>query len=106
MERREDKGERTTYIFFHNKQKTEKAIKVPFFLLFCFHNNIILILAILCSELGKLHKQLVIGRILTEDEFWATRKVDDFRTEFLNLTVFIIYSQNIVASAFFMCSLS
>lgn len=26
------------------------------------------------SELGKLHKQLVIGRILTEDEFWATRK--------------------------------
>ncbi|XP_057525775.1 general transcription and DNA repair factor IIH subunit TFB1-1-like [Amaranthus tricolor] len=26
------------------------------------------------SELGKLHKQLVFGRILTEDEFWATRK--------------------------------
>ncbi|KNA18044.1 hypothetical protein SOVF_074410 isoform B [Spinacia oleracea] len=26
------------------------------------------------SELMKLHKQLVIGGILTEDEFWATRK--------------------------------
>ncbi|XP_021724624.1 probable RNA polymerase II transcription factor B subunit 1-1 [Chenopodium quinoa] len=26
------------------------------------------------SELMKLHKQLVIGKILTEDEFWATRK--------------------------------
>ena len=35
------------------------------------------------SELGKLHKQLVFGRILTEDEFWATRKVDILPTGLL-----------------------
>ncbi|RZS02829.1 hypothetical protein BHM03_00032917 [Ensete ventricosum] len=28
------------------------------------------------SELQKLHKELVIGNVLTESEFWATRKVD------------------------------
>jgi len=28
-----------------------------------------------CSELAKLHKQFVFGGILTEAEFWATRKV-------------------------------
>lgn len=27
------------------------------------------------SELQKLHKQFVIGGVLTESEFWATRKV-------------------------------
>lgn len=30
---------------------------------------------IVYSELQKLHKQFVIGGILTETEFWATRKV-------------------------------
>jgi hypothetical protein len=30
------------------------------------------------SELQKLHKQFVLGNILTESEFWATRKVNFF----------------------------
>lgn len=28
-----------------------------------------------CSELQKLHKELVFGKVLTESEFWASRKV-------------------------------
>ncbi|KAK3009631.1 hypothetical protein RJ639_015170 [Escallonia herrerae] len=34
---------------------------------------IMLILFLICSELQKLHKQFVIGDILSETEFWATR---------------------------------
>ena len=45
-----------------------------------------------CSELQKLHKQFVMGGVLSETEFWATRKVSSC---LLNETCMILFKCNI-----------
>lgn len=44
----------------------------------CLNFLFIVLIVNIHSELQKLHKQFVIGGVLTESEFWATRKASYF----------------------------
>jgi hypothetical protein len=56
-------------------------------------------MGLLYSELQKLHKKFVLGNILQESEFWATRKVKlaypvyyYFNNNFLAVQLYVLFS--------------